>query len=177
MVQLKRLRSDLNYQPIRGNVDTRVHKCQQGTYDALVLAEAGLKRLGMLQHIQSVFHANQVLPAVGQGALGIEAREEDKATQAYLQVLHHEPTYQCVMAERAMNAALGGNCQVPVAGFAQIENNILSMQGLVGHPEHALILQACASGSPNDAVKIGLSVAEDLRKQGATELMADLLHA
>lgn len=175
LVQLKQLRNDLSYQPIRGNVDTRVRKCFDGEFDAIVLAEAGLTRLNLQKHILQVFTADQLLPAVGQGALAIECRLDDEQTRSLLTVLDDAPTRLCIEAERAMNAVLGGNCQVPIAGFAQIINNVLVMQGRVGHPERNHLLEAQAEGLPEQASQIGELVAEDLIEQGAKNMIEDII--
>jgi hydroxymethylbilane synthase len=175
MVQLKAIRSDLIYEPLRGNVDSRLRKCQSGEWDAIILAVAGMVRLNLQQHITAVFNEEQLVPAVGQGALGLECRLDDKETQTLLSVLDHAPTRACVEAERAMNAALGGNCQVPVAGFAQIQNNQILLHGKVGHPERAVILTANQSANLDQSKALGQKVAQDLIAQGAKELITDIL--
>ncbi|MGD9591037.1 MAG: hydroxymethylbilane synthase [Candidatus Berkiella sp.] len=174
-VQLKLLRNDLNYVPLRGNVDTRIKKCHQGEYDAIVLAKAGLIRLDLQDQIKAVFSPTQMLPAVGQGALGIECRLADHKTQSFLKVLDHQPTRLCVQAERAMNAKLGGNCQVPVAGFATLDNDVLSLRGAVGHPEKLDFLTASAQGPSVDAIAIGEQVANSLIAQGALDIIQEIL--
>lgn len=174
-VQLKMQRNDLVYIPLRGNVDTRIKKCEAGEYDAIVLAQAGLSRLNLDAHIKEVFSSDLMIPAVGQGALGIECRLDDEKTREFLKILDHRPTRICVEAERAMNAKLGGNCQVPVAGFATLTQEVISLQGLVGHPEKLIVLKASYQGSATDPVVIGEHVANDLINQGAMELIQDLL--
>ncbi len=171
MVQLKSLRPDLQYEPIRGNVDTRLRKCHEGEFDAIVLAEAGLVRLNLQSQITTTFNAEQLLPAVGQGALGIECRLEDEATRALLVGLNHAQTRLCVEAERAMNAALGGNCQVPVAGYAQLKGDKLCLTGKVGHPEKMIILQANSEAYMLQAKELGQQVAADLIQQGAMDII------
>ncbi len=175
IVQLKMQRNDLVYIPLRGNVDTRLKKCEAGEYDAIVLAQAGLSRLNLDAHIKEVFSSDLMIPAVGQGALGIECRLDDEKTREFLKILDHRPTRICVEAERAMNAKLGGNCQVPVAGFATLTQDVISLQGLVGHPEKLIVLKASYQGSATDPVAIGEHVANDLINQGAMELIQDLL--
>ncbi len=175
VVQLKMLRQDLQYVPLRGNVDTRVKKCHQGEYDAIVLAQAGLVRLDLADEINSIFTIDQMLPAVGQGALGIECRLDDEKTHAYLSALDHVPTRMCVQAERAMNAKLGGNCQVPVAGFATLQEGKLSLTGRVGHPEKLILLEAQAVGEQSAPSELGELVAEKLIHQGAMDIINDIL--
>lgn len=175
MMQLKALRPDLNFVSLRGNVDTRLRKCESGEFDAIILAVAGLVRLNLQQHIISIFSPQEMIPAVGQGALGIECRKDDEITKKRLQVLNHLPTQRCIEAERAMNAALGGNCQVPVAGFAELRDNLITLQGKVGSPESGLILHAQRSATIEEAVHLGQQVAEDLIKQGAKEIIAKVM--
>ncbi|HRE31276.1 MAG TPA: hydroxymethylbilane synthase, partial [Candidatus Berkiella sp.] len=175
-VQLRYFRPDLKYLPLRGNVDTRLRKCFDGEWDAIVLAAAGLKRLDLFTHVTEVFSAEQVLPAVGQGALAIETRLHDERTRALLAKLDDTNTRACVNAERAMNAALGGNCQVPVAGFAVVNNGQLHLTGRVGHPNQHALLQATASGDIEQALMIGHQVADELIKQGAKKLIDDILN-
>lgn len=174
-VQLKALRPDLEYLPLRGNVDTRLNKCFAGEWDAIVLAAAGLKRLNLFQHVTEVFQPHQVLPAVGQGALAIESRVNDEWVQAMVSVLEDVNTRACISAERAMNAALGGNCQIPVAGFAIIKDKQLHLTGRVGHPEQLSYLEASALADIQDATALGEKVAELLIAQGAKTLIDDIL--
>ncbi len=176
LVQMKKIREDLVYEPLRGNVDSRVQKCHAGEYQAIVLAEAGLKRLNLTSEIQAIFTPEQMLPAVGQGALGLECRLDDKDTLDYLNALNHVPTQLCVQAERAMNAKLGGSCQVPIAGFAQIKENQLHLRAKIGHPEKPLMIEASENGVFSDALKIGESVAAQLLAQGAMQIIQDLSH-
>lgn len=174
-VQLRHVRPDLAYSPLRGNVDTRLRKCMEGEWDAIVLAAAGLKRLGLLQHVTQIFAAEKVLPAVGQGALAIECRLNDQRAQSLVSVLEDKITRACINAERAMNAKLGGNCQIPIAGFAVVNQQELHLIGRVGHPEQHDILQAEAVGSMENAVLLGEKVAQMLIDQGAKELIDDIL--
>lgn len=176
IVQLKRIRSDLQYVPLRGNVDTRLKKCLAGEWDAIVLAAAGLERLSLASHITTVFTPGSVLPAVGQGALGIECRAGDVDTQDLLKVLDHAPTRKSVMAERAMNAALGGNCQVAVAGWALIENDALRLIGRVGDPTEGVLLEATRIGPADKPHALGEAVAQDLIQQGALQIIAKMKH-
>jgi hydroxymethylbilane synthase len=174
-VQLRRVRPDLEYLPLRGNVDTRLRKCIEGEWDAIVLAAAGLKRLDLLQHATQIFSAEQMLPAVGQGALAIECRLLDERAKSLVSVLEDKATRACINAERAMNAKLGGNCQVPVAGFATLSGQKLQLTGKVGHPLQDEILQAHAIDSLENAVILGEHVAQLLIDQGAKTLIDDIL--
>lgn len=174
MVQLKMLRPDLHYVPLRGNVDTRLRKCQQGEWDAIVLAVAGLSRLKLTEHITQIFSPQELLPAVGQGALGIECRLNDDQTREWIDVLDHPPTRLCIEAERAMNAALGGNCQVPVAGYAVYENENLVLTGRVGDFQEKILLEARRAAPADKAVSLGESVAQDLMLKGAEKIIANI---
>lgn len=174
-VQLRHYRPDLQYLPLRGNIDTRLRKCIEGEWDAIVLAAAGLNRLGLDKDITQTFSAEQVLPAVGQGALAIECRLEDERVRSYVSVLEDHATRACITAERAMNAALGGNCQIPVAGFAWLDNNQLHLKGRVGHPDQSNWLEASALGSIENAARLGEKVAAALVVKGAKELIDDIL--
>lgn len=176
LAQMRSLRADLIYEPLRGNVDSRVQKCKVGEYFAIVLAEAGLKRLKLTTEIKAIFTPDQMLPAVGQGAIGIECRLEDKDAQYYLKALHHVPTATCVTAERAMNAKLGGNCSVPIAGFAEIDQDKLILRGRVGHPVKNIILEAQETGDIVHPALLGQKVAEKLLNQGAMELIQECAH-
>lgn len=174
-VQLKRLRPEVEFVPLRGNVDTRLRKCQAGEWDAIVLAVAGLTRLNLQAHITHIFSEQQLLPAVAQGALGIECRMDDIQTLELVAALDHAPTRFCIEAERAMNAALGGSCQIPVAGFATLQENGLQLTGRVGNPENFMILEATKKGALKNAVKLGQEVASDLIQQGAQEIIDKIM--
>lgn len=169
--QLRALRPDLIINDLRGNVGTRLGRLDNGEYDAIILASAGLKRLGLEQRIAQSL--TQLLPAVGQGAVGIEARSNDVELLALLAPLHHLPTAICVQAERAMNRRLQGGCQVPIAGFATLDNQLLSLKALVGSVDGQSILQAQAQTTNLQAIEqFGESVAEDLLAQGADKILA-----
>lgn len=156
---------------LRGNVNTRLAKLDAGEFDAIILASAGLKRLGMADRITYSLPTTVSLPAMGQGAIGIECRSDDEEVNQMLQVLHHEATNICVTAERTMNARLNGGCQVPIAGFAQIEGEQLFMRGLVGHPDGSVVYRAERSGAIAEAKEIGIALAEDLLEQGADKIL------
>jgi len=171
IVQLKQLRPDLIYEPLRGNVDSRIQKCLSQQYDAIVLAHAGLKRLNLESYVTEVFSAEQMLPAVGQGALGIECRSEDTVILELLKGLHDSLTAQSVGAERAMNAKLGGSCQVAVAGYARWHQGQLHLTGRVGCPQSAKLLEAKSVGKLTQYQQIGEEVANQLIDQGAQSII------
>ncbi len=162
--------------PLRGNVNTRLAKLDAGHYDAIILASAGLKRLAMTDRIAQSLDANTSLPAVGQGAIGIECRVDDAEINAMLRVLHDAETGLCVTAERAMNKRLNGGCQVPIAGFAQLIEGQIFMRGLVGNPDGSVLYRAESSGNSDQAEAIGIQIAEDLLAQGADKLLQALFH-
>ncbi|AMK76397.1 MULTISPECIES: hydroxymethylbilane synthase [Methylomonas] len=159
---------------LRGNVNTRLAKLDAGEYDAIILASAGLKRLGMGERITTQLQPTESLPAMGQGAIGIECRIDDAEIHEYLKVLHDEDTSIRVGAERAMNARLNGGCQVPIAGFAEIRGERLFMRGLVGSPDGSLLYRAEAESSLADFTALGNAVAEDLLAQGADRILREL---
>jgi hydroxymethylbilane synthase len=172
--QLRHLRPDLIIKDLRGNVNTRLAKLDNGEYDAIILASAGLIRLDMPERIRSEIPAEQSLPAVGQGAVGIECRNDDHQLIQLLAPLNHPSTSFRVRAERAMNAKLNGGCQVPIGSFAVIENNQLTLRGLVGSSDGKTILHAHSVGDIEQAEQIGQQVADQLIEQGAAELLAAL---
>ena len=169
--QISALRPDLKILSLRGNVNTRLAKLDNNDYDAIILACAGLRRLQMSERIRSVVSAEQLLPAVGQGALGIECRAEDAETQALIAPLAHSVTQACVSAERAMNRRLEGGCQVPIAGFAVVEDDRLQLRGLVGREDGQQILRSQTQGPLTDAESLGQQVADALLAQGAGEIL------
>lgn len=174
--QLRARRPDLEVKFLRGNVNTRLRKLDEGEYDAIILASAGLIRLGMAQRIRQSIAVADSLPAGGQGAVGIELRSDDPQVLALLQTLHHEPTAQRVTAERALNQRLQGGCQVPIACYAQhIDNgDRLWLRGLVGKPDGSLLLRAEAKAAVSDVQELGVRVAEDLLAQGAAAILAEV---
>ncbi len=159
---------------LRGNVNTRLGKLDAGHYDAIILAAAGLKRLGLEQRIRQEISPGQSLPAVGQGAVGIECRADNQEVLQIIAALNHQQTFVCVTAERAMNYRLQGGCQVPIAGYATLEGDRLQMSGLVGEPDGSVIYRASATGDRQDPEDLGLEVAEDLLSQGAGEVLNKL---
>ncbi len=159
---------------LRGNVNTRLAKLDSGDYDAIILASAGLKRLGFEQRIRSCLEPEISLPAIGQGAIGIECRSDDEAVQSLIAPLADRDTTLRVQAERAMNERLEGGCQVPIAGYAVLEGDELWLRGLVGEPDGSRVLRAEIRGPASDAVELGTRLAEQLLEQGAGEILQAL---
>ena len=174
--QIKEKFPDAQVMPLRGNVNTRLAKLDAGDYDAIILASAGLKRLGMANRITQSLDASVSLPAIGQGAIGIECRIDDVEINAMLAALHDAETGLCVVAERAMNARLNGGCQVPIAGFALLQGEQLFMRGLVGNPDGSVIYRSERSGGLDQGNVIGRLIAEDLLAQGADKVLQALFH-
>lgn len=170
--QLRAARPDLQILTLRGNVNTRLAKLDAGEYDAIILASAGLKRLGLQARIKSALSAEQSLPAVGQGAVGIETRVDDAEINALIAPLLCPETWIVVSAERALNKRLAGGCQVPIAGYALLEDGNIWLRGLVGRPDGSLTLRAEVRGKAEDAESLGIQLAEDLLSQGADEILA-----
>jgi len=169
--QLRALRSDLVYIAMRGNLDTRLRKLERGDCEALVLAAAGVHRLGLSDHITSYFTFEQMCPAVGQGALGIEIRGEDARAQDAVARLDHPATHQAVRAERAVLRRLGGGCQVPIAAHAVVEDGHLHLRGLVANLDGTQLIRAQTKGPAMDAEILGATVADGLLRQGAREIL------
>ncbi len=159
---------------LRGNVNTRLAKLDAGEYDAIILAAAGLKRLGMADRITQRLDPELSLPAIGQGAIGIECRADDAEINALLAPLHDLETNICITAERALNKRLQGGCQVPIAGFARLSGNQLSINGLVGHPDGSHIYSASATGVADQAKQLGTEVADQLLNDGAKQILDEL---
>ena len=172
--QLRAQRPDLSVKFLRGNVNTRLRKLDAGEYDAIILASAGLLRLGFAERIKQSISVEESLPAGGQGAVGIELRSDDDQTRDLLSVLQHESTSIRVSAERALNKQLNGGCQVPIACYAELTDNgeMLWLRGLVGKPDGSLILRAEGKASPAQAQELGVCVARDLLAQGAEAILA-----
>ncbi|WP_430695104.1 hydroxymethylbilane synthase [Pseudomonas oryzihabitans] len=169
--QLLALRPDLEIRFLRGNVNTRLAKLDADDYDAIILAAAGLIRLGFAERIREYLTVEDSLPAGGQGAVGIECRTDDAEVHALLEPLHHFDTERRVAAERALNRRLNGGCQVPIACYAVQEGELLWLRGLVGQPDGGLLLRAEARGPLNDPAGLGVTVAEDLLAQGAQGIL------
>ncbi len=172
--QLHAVRPDLVIRDLRGNVNTRLRKLDAGEYDAIILASAGLIRLGMPERIRQHLSPEVSLPAGGQGAVGIETRLADTTTNELLIPLHHEPTALCVGAERAMNRRLQGGCQVPIAALGLITGDELHLRGLVGTVDGKRVLRAEISGNKHLGEELGDILAEDLLRQGAAAILEAL---
>ncbi len=172
--QILTQRPDLEVIDLRGNVGTRLSKLDAGQYDAIILASAGLKRLGLTARIRHTLSHEVSLPAVGQGALGLECRSDDERVLNYLSFLNDATTSVCVRAERAFNAYLEGGCQVPIAAFAQLKDEVLHIEGRVGEPNGKQLLIAHQQGSAQQAEELGVALAQDLLAQGAGELLQAL---
>lgn len=172
--QILKQRPDLDVIDLRGNVGTRLSKLDAGQYDAIILASAGLKRLGLTDRIRHTLSAELSLPAVGQGALGLECREDDQATLDLIMPLMHAQTNACVRAERAFNRYLEGGCQVPIAGYATLKGEQLSMEGRVGSFDGKILLTSSGISPMDQAEDLGIQLAKDLLDQGAADLLKAL---
>ena len=170
--QLKSVRSDLVIEPVRGNVDTRLRKLDEGRYDAIVLAAAGLHRLGHANRITEHLSEDLMLPAVGQGALAIETREDDARTTEIIYLLDHDATRLACSAERAFLKGLGGGCLVPIAAHATIEADVMTLSGLVASPDGLEVVRAQQSGAPRDAALLGQQLADELLARGAARILS-----
>ncbi len=153
--------------PLRGNVNTRLARLDNRDFDAIVLAAAGLQRLALDDRITRILPAAESLPAIGQGAIGIECRSDDEALNRLLGALNHQPTVLCVRAERELNRVLNGSCQVPIAGFAEIDGEQMTLAGLVGSPDGRAIFKSRSTGAKTEPETLGVAVAEMLLGQGA----------
>ncbi len=169
--QLCSLRPDLTFEAMRGNLDTRLRKLERGDAQALVLAAAGVHRLGLAGHITAYFSFEQMCPAVGQGALGIEIRADDPKAREAVEPLDHVSTHQAVRAERAVLRRLGGGCQVPIAAHAVSEDSQLHLRGLVANLDGTRVIRAQAVGAASDPEALGTAAAEDLLQQGARDIL------
>jgi len=172
--QILKQRPDLQIIDLRGNVGTRLGKLDDGQYDAIILASAGLKRLGLSERIRHCLTPDISLPAVGQGALGLECRAADNEVLALIQPLLHQETDVCVRAERAFNAYLEGGCQVPIAGYATLQNGQIHIEGRVGSADGQTLLRAELTDEASNAQQLGENLARDLLDQGAGELLKAL---
>ena len=169
--QLRARRADLKIIDLRGNVNTRLGKLEAGDYDAIILACAGLERLGLSRYIRHRLEAPGWLPAVAQGAIAVECRQEDETSIGLLHALDHADTRTCVEAERAMNRQLHGSCHVPIAAYATLDSGILSLEGLVGSAETGLCIRASEVGRASDPAGLGRLVAAELMVKGAAQLL------
>ena len=170
--QLKAVRPDLEVFPLRGNVDTRLRKLESGEYDAIILAAAGVHRLGLDKHVRSRISADIMCPAVGQGALAIEIRRGDQQTKALLAFLDHADTHAAIECERALLGSMGGGCQVPIGAYAEKRADRLFLRAMVGRPDGSEILREQAEGA--DGVKLGREAAQKLLKRGGDKILNDV---
>ncbi len=175
--QLLAMRPDLLVKPLRGNVNTRLEKLDKEEFDAIVLAAAGLKRLDKEEQITSYFDLDEMVPAAGQGAIGIECRIEDKNTQALVHFLNDAETSYAILAERAINYRLGGSCQFPIAAHAVVKQDRLSLTAVVGDLCGERIIRTHKNGPLREALDIAEEALEDLIKQGALELLQKVMKA
>ncbi len=172
--QLKQLRPDLDIRSLRGNVGTRLSKLDQGDYDAVILASAGLIRLGLRERIASFIEPEISLPAAGQGAVGIECRVDDQEVHQLLAPLADATTTACVLAERAMNNRLQGGCQVPIGGYAVLRNNEIHLRALVGALDGSAIIRAEGKSAVENGEELGVQIAEQLLRQGADKILQSI---
>ncbi len=172
--QLKMLRPDLQIEPLRGNVNTRLAKLDNGDYDAIILAAAGLERLGLEHHISHQFTPEEMLPAAAQGVLGIECLEDNTELRGILNKLSDPVAVQTTTAERAIARVLQASCQSPVAAFASISGSDLTLTALVAHPDGAPSIKESISGQPHDAEALGEALAARLLDRGARELLSSI---
>jgi len=169
--QLKAIRPDLDIHPLRGNIDTRLRKLEQGEYDAIILASAGLKRLGKTELIKQIIPAEVMCPAAGQGALGIEIREGDAATREHLEFLNDAAARAATTCERALLNRLGGGCQVPIGAFAERRNRKLHIDAIVAEPDGSRLLRESLDGDLSDPEQLGNDVGETLLSRGGDEIL------
>jgi hydroxymethylbilane synthase len=174
IAQLKHLRADVRIKDLRGNVDTRLRKLDAGEYDALILASAGLRRLGFDTRISAAIDAEEMLPAVSQGALGIETRADDAETNALVLRLDDPRTRAAVLAERALLRTLGGGCQVPIAAHATVTGDVLRLDGLVASLDGGEVIRGRIEGAAAEAAQVGEALAARLLERGAGALLADM---
>ena len=172
--QLLSIRPDLKIEQLRGNLDTRLRKLDEGQFDAIILAAAGVKRLGWAERITEILEPEISLPAIGQGAVGIECRIKDEFINNLISQLNHDETSVCVRAERAFLKKLEGGCQVPIAAYARLIDGRVVMDGLVGSISGDRIVKGRIEGTPNDAENLGIRLAEDLLSRGAKEILDEV---
>ena len=172
--QLKAMRNDLEIVSLRGNVDTRLKKLDAGEYAAIILASAGVRRLGLEDNVRYQIPPEVMCPAVGQGALAIEARSGDPDVVHAVEFLDHLPTRQAIECERALLGALGGGCQVPIGAYAQNVGSELRLRAMVGRPDGSKILREVQTGQSSDAARLGVQVAEKLLQRGAGKILQEV---
>jgi hydroxymethylbilane synthase len=172
--QLMNIRPDFVIHQLRGNVDTRIRKLREGQFDAIILAAAGVKRLGLAENVTEYLDPEMSLPAIGQGALGIECRVDDRELNDLIAFFNHQESRVCVTGERALLRRLEGGCQVPIACYGQIKSNNLSLIGLVGSVDGKTIIKDALSGPQSEAERLGVTLAEKLLKQGADVILREV---
>lgn len=172
--QLKHLRPDINVVELRGNVPTRIDKFLKSNWDAIILARAGVERLKLHKHISSIIHKETILPAVGQGALGIEIKSSNKFAEKIVNSIHDENTFAAATAERALLKKLEGGCQIPIGAFAEVKRNGLYLTGLVASIEGDITLSKRIRGSKKNPEALGNKLAADLIKAGAKKILKDI---
>jgi hydroxymethylbilane synthase len=170
--QLKAMRPDLQVFPLRGNVDTRLRKLEEGEYDAIILASAGVNRLGLTQRIREILSPDIMCPAAGQGALGIEIRTGDVEIRKHLEFLNHVPTRISTIAERALLNELGGGCQVPIGAFAEVNGNDIKLVGVVARPDGTTVIRETRTGI--DAQRLGQELGQSLLNKGGREILSEV---
>jgi hydroxymethylbilane synthase len=173
-VQLKRILKNATIENLRGNLDTRIRKLKEGKYDVIVVAAAGLKRLGFINSATEFLSPEIIIPAIGQGSLGIEAREEDREVIDLVKFLDHNKSNIEITAERAFLKKLEGGCQVPIAAFAELKDRTLKITGMVSDLEGKRVLKASRTGAPENAKAIGTELAEELLNAGAREILQEI---
>ncbi len=172
--QLLHLRPDIKTEELRGNVPTRIKKFLKSDWDAIILARAGVERLKLNKYISSIIKTEIMLPAVGQGALGIETNADNDAVIKIVKSVHHEPTYQAVLAERALLKTLEGGCQVPIGAFAEVKQNGLYLDAMVGSLDGSLTFRKKMRGSKSNPEELGKTLAKDLLKAGAKTILQEI---
>ncbi|MBK7981317.1 MAG: hydroxymethylbilane synthase [Ignavibacteriae bacterium] len=172
--QLKHLRPDINVVELRGNVPTRIKKFTENNWDAIILARAGVERLKLQKYISSIIPIDQILPAVGQGALGIEINSKNIFAEKIVKSIHDENTYCAVIAERALLKKLEGGCQVPIGAFAEVKSNGLYLEGLVASLDGSISFKGKIKGKKSDAEKLGVNLANELLKSGAKKILKEI---
>jgi hydroxymethylbilane synthase len=170
--QLKQVRPDLQIFPLRGNVDTRVRKLEEGVYDAVILAAAGLKRLGKTEHIKEILEPGVMCSAAGQGALGIEIRRGDETTREHLAFLNHEPTRLAALCERMLLQQLGGGCQVPIGAFAVADGGEITLTAICARPDGTELIRENGTGA--DPIELGARIGKRILERGGDKILQDV---
>ncbi len=172
--QLLHIRPDIKIEELRGNVPTRIKKFLESNWDAIILARAGVERLKLNKYISAIIKVDEILPAVGQGALGIEIRSDNKFAEKVLKSIHHDATYKAVLAERALLKRLEGGCQVPIGAYAQLKPGGLYLDAVVGSIDGSITFRKKMRGSKDNPEKLGKKLAGDLLKAGASKILKDI---